>query len=155
MFETAKKELKYFKDLVMMPIFLNLVSLIVMGLVLHLLPFEIEAKNETIVKDFLDTSSDWQTTAFIFSIVVLTPIIEEFAFRHFLWNLASKVFSTTIVIHFVAILFCLAHFDIFTSIGLIPFAYYLSHLRATYGTIKATIFAHVVFNLVGMFTLLN
>jgi membrane protease YdiL (CAAX protease family) len=152
---TAKKEIKLFKDLIVLPAFLNIASLLVMALLLHVVNFDVESKNETVIKNFLDVSSDWQTTIFIFAIIILTPIFEEFMFRNVLWNLSRKVFSEAITIHFVAIVFCVAHFDLFTSIGLIPFAYYLSHLRATYGTIKATIFAHIVFNAVGMLTLLN
>lgn len=85
-------------------------------------------------------------------IVILGPAVEELLFRGWIFTgLRSRLpFGLTALI--TATLFALAHYEsTFTyAIAVFPMGLLLSYVRERYGTIKATIVVHGLFNLFAM-----
>ena len=107
------------------------------------------AEQNQIVSNFMATAHPIAIAIFLFSVVLLVPVLEELIFRKLLWGMAEWFLSPKIVAVLVAVIFAAVH-SYPASLFLIPVSGYLSYLRYKTKGIKAGIFFHVVFNATGM-----
>lgn len=141
-------------DLIVFPILINIFMSLVVDCVYKFLGHG-GPSNNNVVQEFINNGALWQLSAFAILVVLFAPAFEEFLFRTALWEFYSRYFKEKVVAHIVAITFALFHLDPYAIFGLLPFSYYLSHIRIKYGSSKATFLAHVIFNLIGVITLLT
>jgi membrane protease YdiL (CAAX protease family) len=86
----------------------------------------------------------------VFSLVILSPLLEEWAFRSFLWRIFSRVFNQEQVMIITSILFAVCHMDYEIILALMPISFFLGWLRLTTGSIKYPMAAHIAHNTTGI-----
>ena len=82
----------------------------------------------------------------LFTIIIVSPLLEELLFRKFLWWISSLIFSPITTLFFISILFAATHGSLFHAIGLIPISFFLGWLRMKTGSIKHCTIAHMANN---------
>ena len=82
----------------------------------------------------------------LFTIIIVSPLIEELLFRKFLWWISSLIFSPITTLFIISILFIAIHGSLFHAIGLIPISFFLGWLRMKTGSVKPSIVAHIANN---------
>ena len=87
------------------------------------------------------------------SVVIFSPILEEFIFRKLLWALFEKV-SARVALVTTSILFSAIHIDPVTVVGLLPISFFLGWLRLKTGGLRAPILSHCLYNFTGLVIIL-
>ena len=82
----------------------------------------------------------------LFTIIIVSPLIEELLFRKFLWWISSLIFSPITTLFVNSLLFAAIHGSLFHAIGLLPISFFLGWLRMKTGSIKLSIVAHTANN---------
>jgi len=82
----------------------------------------------------------------LFTIVIVSPILEEVFFRKFLWWISSFLFSQTTTLIVISVLFAAIHGSLFHAIGLLPISFFFGWLRIKTGSIKHCTVAHIANN---------
>ena len=82
----------------------------------------------------------------LFVVIIVSPIVEEFVFRKFLWWLSGLVFSPTTTLVLISLLFAYVHGDWLHIIGLLPISFFLGWMRMRTGGIRHPIVAHIANN---------
>ena len=82
----------------------------------------------------------------LFTIIIVSPLLEELFFRKFLWWISSLIFSPITTLFVISILFAAIHGSLFHAIGLLPISFFLGWLRMKTGSIKYCTVAHVANN---------
>ena len=108
-----------------------------------------ESKNLALIKDIFSAQSYGFFQYFlIFSIVVVSPVIEEAIFRGALWSFLKKFFNEKTVFIVVSLLFAAVHVDFLHVVGLLPASFLFGWFRYRTGDIKASLLCHMSNNLV-------
>ena len=91
---------------------------------------------------------------YIFMLIIVTPILEEFAFRGVLINALGK-YGKVFGLYASAILFALAHSTVGEILPGFAMGYVLGKISLRYKSIQPTIFIHIIFNafIYGMVTM--
>ena len=99
--------------------------------------------------NYLDGYSTYENPLFyaILFIAFLPPIVEELAFRGFLFNKLRAVTTPVLTILLTAFLFALIHFSIFSMFWIFPFGILLGFLRYRYNTLWIGMSLHFFHNL--------
>ena len=84
----------------------------------------------------------------LFSIIVLSPVIEEVIFRGVLWNFMKKFLKEKTVYIVISVLFAVIHMDLLHVLGLLPVSFLLGWFKYKTGNIKASLVCHISNNLV-------
>ncbi len=92
---------------------------------------------------FYDNAFLW---AFLF-IAVLPPIVEELAFRGFLFNQLRVFANYKVTILATAVIFSLVHFSMISLLWIFPFGIVLGYLRHIYKTLWLGMIVHFIHNL--------
>ena len=87
------------------------------------------------------------TALMIYSIAFIPAIFEELAFRGVLYNYCSNFLEDKLVVAVTAVLFAIMHLSLLSLIWLIPFGFFIGHLRRKYNTLWYGIAFHFAFNL--------
>jgi len=82
----------------------------------------------------------------LFTIVIVSPLLEELLFRKFLWRISSLIFSPITTLFIISILFAAIHGSLFHAIGLLPISFFLGWLRMKTGSVKHCTAAHIANN---------
>jgi membrane protease YdiL (CAAX protease family) len=82
---------------------------------------------------------------YVFMLIVVTPIVEEYAFRGVLLNVLSK-FGKTFGLYASSIIFALAHLSFVEMIPAFMMGVQLGKTSLRYKSINPTIFIHMLFN---------
>ena len=82
---------------------------------------------------------------YVFMLVVVTPIIEEYAYRGVLLNVLGK-YGKVFGLYASAILFALAHLNFSEYIPAFAMGYVLGKTSLRYKSIRPTIIIHILFN---------
>ena len=108
-----------------------------------------ESENLTLIRDIFSAQSYGFFQYFlIFSIVVVSPVIEEAIFRGALWSFLKKFFNEKTVFILVSLLFAAVHVDFLHVVGLLPASFLFGWFRYRTGDIKASLLCHMSNNLV-------
>ncbi len=86
------------------------------------------------------------TLVMIYSIAFMPAVFEEIAFRGIMFNNCSAFLDERLVVAVTAFLFAIMHLSLISLVWLIPFGFFLGHLRHKYNTIWYGILFHFVFN---------
>ena len=78
-------------------------------------------------------------------LIIVTPIVEEYAFRGVLLNVLSK-FGKTFGLYASSIIFALAHLSFVEMIPAFMMGVLLGKTSLRYRSIRPTIFIHILFN---------
>jgi uncharacterized protein len=90
----------------------------------------------------------WFPTAImIYSIAIMPAIFEELAFRGVLFNYCTHFLDERLVVAVTAFLFAIMHLSLLSLVWLLPFGFYIGHLRRKYNTLWYGVAFHFVFNL--------
>lgn len=84
----------------------------------------------------------------ILFIAVTPPILEELAFRGFLFNKLRQVTTERLTILATAFLFALIHFSFISFLWISPFGLLLGYLRIKYNTLWLDVIIHFLHNLI-------
>ena len=82
----------------------------------------------------------------LFTIVVVSPLMEELFFRKFLWWMSSLMFSPITTLFIISILFAAMHGSLFHAIGVLPSSFFFGWLRMKTGSVKHCTVAHIANN---------
>ena len=108
-----------------------------------------ESENLALIRDIFSTQSYGFFQYFlIFSIIVVSPMIEEVIFRGALWSFLKKFFNEKTVFILVSLLFAAVHVDFLHVVGLLPALFLFGWFRYRTGDIKASLLCHMSNNLV-------
>ncbi|WP_207491895.1 CPBP family intramembrane glutamic endopeptidase [Aridibaculum aurantiacum] len=83
----------------------------------------------------------------IYSIAVIPAIFEEVAFRGIMYNYCENFLDERLVVAVTAFLFAIMHLSLLSLVWLVPFGFFIGHLRRRYNTLWYGIFFHFAFNL--------
>lgn len=83
----------------------------------------------------------------IYSIALMPALFEELAFRGVMYNYCTTFLSDRLAVAVTAFLFAIMHLNLISLIWLIPFGFFIGHLRRRYNTIWYGVLFHFVFNL--------
>ena len=89
---------------------------------------------------------EYPTLIMIYSIAVMPAIFEEVAFRGVMYNYCANFLDERLVVAVTAFLFAVMHLNLMSLVWLIPFAFFIGHLRRKYNTIWYGIIFHFAFN---------
>ncbi len=106
--------------------------------------FEVEGSNYYIEYLYLEYPMLW---AIIF-IAILPPILEELAFRGFLFNELQKITSPRVTILATAFIFALVHFSFVSLLWIFPFGIVLGYVRHKYQTLWYSMLIHFIHNFI-------
>lgn len=83
----------------------------------------------------------------VYSIAIMPAIFEEVAFRGIMYNYCSTFLDDKLVVAVTAFLFAIMHLNLISLVWLIPFGFFIGHLRYRYNTIWYGVIFHFIFNL--------
>lgn len=83
----------------------------------------------------------------IYSIAILPAIFEEIAFRGVMYNYCLAFLDERLVVAVTAFLFAIMHLSLISLVWLIPFGFFIGHLRRRYNTLWYGVVFHFIFNL--------
>jgi membrane protease YdiL (CAAX protease family) len=86
------------------------------------------------------------TALMIYSIAIMPAIFEELAFRGVMFNYCATFLDERLVVAVTAFLFAIMHLSLLSLVWLIPFGFFIGHLRRRYNTLWYGIIFHFVFN---------
>jgi membrane protease YdiL (CAAX protease family) len=108
-----------------------------------------ESENLALIRDIFSAQSYGFLQYFlIFSIIVVSPILEEAIFRGVLWSFMEKYLNKKIVFITVSFLFAAIHIDFLHVVGLLPASFLFGWFRYRTGDLKASLLCHISNNLV-------
>lgn len=87
------------------------------------------------------------TAVMIYSIAIMPAIFEELAFRGVMFNYCSNFLDERLVVAVTAFLFAIMHLSLLSLVWLVPFGFFIGHLRRRYNTLWYGVAFHFVFNL--------
>jgi membrane protease YdiL (CAAX protease family) len=108
----------------------------------------------TTVTDFFSNGIGPLQLVVLSLIVIFIPILEEYIFRGFLWQLISKFFTPNVTLVIISIVFALIHGELLHILGLLPISFFLGWLRLKTGEVGPSILAHMTNNLVACILML-
>lgn len=82
----------------------------------------------------------------LYSIALTPAIFEEMAFRGVMYNYCSSFLDDRLVVAVTAFLFAIMHLSLISLVWLIPFGFFIGHLRRKYNTIWYGVVFHFMFN---------
>jgi len=127
---------------------ISVVPAVVVGLIVELFP-SLRPDNLQIISDIFSAEKYGPLQYFmLFTIIVVSPVIEEVIFRGALWGLLKKAFDEKTVFIVVSVVFAVTHLEPVHVIGLLPISFLLGWFRYQTGSIKASILCHMSNNLV-------
>ena len=83
----------------------------------------------------------------IYSIAILPAFFEELAFRGVMYNYCREFLDERLVVSVTAFLFAIMHLSLISLVWLIPFGFFIGHLRRRYNTLWYGVVFHFIFNL--------
>lgn len=127
---------------------ISVVPAFIVTFLTHLLP-SLQSESLELVNNIFSVDSYGFLQYFmLFSIIVISPLIEEGIFRGALWNFLARFFKEKTVYIIVSILFALIHMDLLHILGLLPVSFLLGWFKYKTGNIKASIVCHMSNNVV-------
>jgi membrane protease YdiL (CAAX protease family) len=82
----------------------------------------------------------------LYSIALAPAIFEEMAFRGVMYNYCASFLDERLVVAVTAFLFAIMHLSLISLVWLIPFGFFIGHLRRRYRTIWYGVVFHFSFN---------
>jgi membrane protease YdiL (CAAX protease family) len=82
----------------------------------------------------------------LYSIALTPAIFEEMAFRGVMYNYCASFLDERLVVAVTAFLFAIMHLSLISLVWLIPFGFFIGHLRRRYRTIWYGVVFHFSFN---------
>ena len=125
-------------------IVISIVASTVMGTIQSWFP-SFDSKGLEAVDQFLSGPPVF-AAILLFTIIIVSPLLEELLFRKFLWRISSLIFSPITTLFVISLLFAAIHGSLFHAIGLLPISFFLGWLRIKTGSIKHCTMAHVANN---------
>ena len=127
---------------------ISVVPAFIVTLLSNILPAA-QSQNLEVVNDIFSVETYGILQYFmLFSIIVLSPIIEEVIFRGVLWNFMKKFLKEKTVYIVISVLFAVIHMDLLHILGLLPVSFLLGWFKYKTGNIKASLICHISNNLV-------
>ena len=127
---------------------ISVVPAFIVTLLSNILPAT-QSQNLEVVNDIFSVETYGILQYFmLFSIIVLSPIIEEVIFRGVLWNFMKKFLKEKTVYIVISVLFAVIHMDLLHILGLLPVSFLLGWFKYKTGNIKASLICHISNNLV-------
>ncbi len=83
----------------------------------------------------------------VYSIAILPAFIEELAFRGIMYNYCNAFLDERLVVAVTAFLFAIMHLSLISLVWLLPFGFFIGHMRLRYHTLWYGIIFHFIFNL--------
>ena len=102
------------------------------------------------VKLLSDIQNTFFLTLFVFQIIVIAPIVEEFVFRGYVYRVLKFRSNNSVACIVTAIIFALLHFNISAFIPLFVFSICLTRAYESSSDIREPIVMHSLFNTVGV-----
>lgn len=102
------------------------------------------------VKLLSDIQNTFFLTLFVFQIIVIAPIVEEFVFRGYVYRVLKFRSNNSVACVVTAIIFALLHFSISAFIPLFVFSMCLTKAYEDSSDIREPIVMHSLFNTVGV-----
>ena len=102
------------------------------------------------VKLLSDIQNTFFLTLFVFQIIVIAPIVEEFVFRGYVYRVLKFRSNNSVACIVTAIIFALLHFNISAFIPLFVFSICLTRAYESSSDIREPIVMHSLFNAVGV-----
>ena len=110
----------------------------------------IDLEEQVPVKLLSDIENTFFLTLFVFQIIVIAPIVEEFVFRGYVYRVLKFRSNNSVACIVTAIIFALLHFNISAFIPLFVFSIYLTRACESSSDIREPIVMHSLFNTVGV-----
>lgn len=127
---------------------ISIVPAFVVTLLSNIVP-RVQSENLEVVNDIFGAETYGILQYFmLFSIIVLSPVIEEVIFRGALWNFMRKFLKEKTVYIVISVLFAAIHVDLLHILGLLPVSFLLGWFKYKTGNIKASLVCHISNNLV-------
>lgn len=82
----------------------------------------------------------------IYSIAIIPAIFEEVAFRGVVYNYCASFLDDKLVVAVTAFLFGVMHLSLLSLVWLVPFGFFIGHLRRKFNTLWYGILFHFAFN---------
>jgi len=82
----------------------------------------------------------------LYSIALTPALFEEMAFRGVMYNYCTSFLDERLVVAVTAFLFAIIHLSLISLVWLIPFGFFIGHLRRKYNTIWYGVVFHFIFN---------
>lgn len=92
--------------------------------------------------------------AFIFSVCIFAPVVEELIFRGIVWYPLERLVSSNFALILTSILFAAAHVDLLHVIAVFPLGILFGILRKRTGSIWPAIIAHTANNTMASLSLI-
>lgn len=104
----------------------------------------IELKPQDVSKEILN--SNWNTTlVYVFLVVAIAPILEEYIFRHVFYRKLSMRMGNITAAVISSLLFTIPHFNVAGSVSFFGVGLFNCYLYENYGY-RASVLNHIVFN---------
>jgi len=127
---------------------ISIVPAFIVTLLSNIIPAT-QSQNLEVVNDIFSVETYGILQYFmLFSIIVLSPVIEEVIFRGVLWNFMKKFLKEKTVYIVISVLFAAIHMDLLHVLGLLPVSFLLGWFKYKTGNIKASLVCHISNNLV-------
>tara|TARA_R110000796_G_scaffold246037_2_gene370606 strand:+ start:76 stop:522 length:447 start_codon:yes stop_codon:yes gene_type:complete len=127
---------------------ISVVPAFIVTLLSNILPAT-QSQNLEVVNDIFSVETYGILQYFmLFSIIVLSPVVEEVIFRGVLWNFMKKFLKEKTVYIVISVLFAVIHMDLLHVLGLLPVSFLLGWFKYKTGNIKASLVCHISNNLV-------
>jgi membrane protease YdiL (CAAX protease family) len=103
-----------------------------------------ESENLALIKDIFSAQSYGFFQYFlIFSIVIVSPVLEELIFRGVVWSFLKKFFNEKTILILVSFLFASVHVDLLHVLGLLPASFLFGWFRYKTDSVYASIVCHI------------
>ena len=127
---------------------ISIVPAFIVTLLSNIIPAT-QSQNLEVVNDIFSVETYGILQYFmLFSIIVLSPVVEEVIFRGVLWNFMKKFLKEKTVYIVISVLFAAIHMDLLHVLGLLPVSFLLGWFKYKTGNIKASLVCHISNNLV-------
>jgi membrane protease YdiL (CAAX protease family) len=137
-----------YKKAIMSGALISIVPAIIVSLLSSWFPAT-ESENLALIRDIFSAQSYGFLQYFlIFSIIVVSPIIEEVIFRGVLWSFLKRYVNEKSVFIATSLIFAAVHIDFLHVVGLLPASFLFGWFRYKTGDIKASLLCHMSNNLV-------
>ncbi len=104
--------------------------------------------------EILQSADGHLLLAFIFSVCVFAPVVEEIIFRGIIWYPLERLVSSNFALILTSILFAAAHVDLLHVIAVFPLGVLFGILRKRTGSIWPAIIAHAANNTMASLSLI-
>ena len=127
---------------------ISIVPAFIVTLLSNIIP-RVQSENLEVVNDIFGVETYGILQYFmLFSIIVLSPVIEEVIFRGVLWNFMKRFLKEKTVYIVISVIFAVIHVDLLHVLGLLPVSFLLGWFKYKTGNIKASLVCHISNNLV-------